>query len=164
MASPGTLIAFCGKMAAGKSTLARKLAARDGAVLLEQDAFIVALFPNQITDVLSYVEHAGRLTRALTPHIRALLTIGVTVVLDFPGNTRSQRAWFRALLDGTGAAHELHWVDVPDDRCKQQLRERSKHLPPGTPWTTDADFEMITAFFVPPADDEGFTIVHHARE
>ena len=133
MSAPGRLIVFCGKMAAGKSTLARTLAARDGAVLLEQDAFIVALFPNQITDVLTYVEYAGRLTKALTPHIRALLTMGVTVVLDFPGNTRSQRAWFRALLEGTGAAHELHVPRrVPDDLCKRQLRERSKHLPPGT--------------------------------
>jgi predicted kinase len=163
-ANDATLFLFCGKMAAGKSTLARAIAAREHAVLLEQDAFVIALFPGMITDVVTYVEHAGRLTKALTPHIRALLTIGVSVVLDFPGNTRSQRAWFRTLLDGTGAAHELHVIEASDDLCKRQLRERSKHLPPGTPWTTDADFELITAYFQPPSDGEGFTIVRHTRE
>jgi predicted kinase len=163
MSPRATLFVFCGKMAAGKSTLARAIAAREHAVLLEQDAFIIALFPGMITDVLTYVEYAGRLTKALTPHVRALLTMGVPVVLDFPGNTRSQRAWFRTLLEGTGATHELHVIEASDELCKRQLRERSKHLPPGTPWTTDADFELITAFFQPPADDEGFTVVRHPR-
>jgi predicted kinase len=163
MTTPATLFLFCGKMAAGKSTLARAIAARERAVLLEQDAFIVALFPGLITDPLTYVEYSGRLTRVLTPHIRALLTLGVPVALDFPGNTRSQRAWFRTLLDDTGAAHQLHVIEASDELCKRQLRERSKHLPPGTPWTTDADFDMITAFFQPPGDDEGFTIVRHPR-
>jgi predicted kinase len=163
MTTGATLFVFCGKMAAGKSTLARTLAEREHAVLLEQDAFVAALFPGLITDLASYVEYAGRLTTALTPHIRALLTMGVSVVLDFPGNTRSQRAWFRTLVEGTGAALVLHYVDVRDDLCKRQLRERSKDLPPGSPWTTDAEFEMITAYFQPPADDEGFTIIHHTR-
>jgi len=45
---PGTLIAFCGKVAAGKSTLARELAAREDAVLLVQDEFLAALFPGEL--------------------------------------------------------------------------------------------------------------------
>jgi predicted kinase len=163
MRAPATLIFFCGKMAAGKSTLAKALAAREHAVLLEQDAFVATLFPGLIIDMPSFFDYAGRLTTVLTPHIRALLTMGVSVVLDFPGNTRSQRAWFRALLEGTGAAHELHVIDASDDLCKRQLRERSKDLPPGSPWTTDAEFDLITAYFQPPAEDEGFTLVHHRR-
>ena len=39
------LIFFCGKMAAGKSTLARDLARRENAVLLVQDEFLDHLFP-----------------------------------------------------------------------------------------------------------------------
>jgi predicted kinase len=37
------LMFFCGKMAAGKSTLARNLAVRENAVLLVQDDFLNAL-------------------------------------------------------------------------------------------------------------------------
>jgi hypothetical protein len=47
--------------------------------------------------------------------------------------------------------------------CKTQLKERSKHLPPGTPWTTDAEFDAITVYFQPPAMDENFFIVRHVR-
>jgi hypothetical protein len=47
--------------------------------------------------------------------------------------------------------------------CKSQLRERSMGLPAGTPWTRDADFEAITAYFQPPTGDENFNVVHHER-
>jgi hypothetical protein len=36
---------------------------------------------------------------ALGPRIRSLLSNGISVVLDFPGNTRSQRAWLRHLFE-----------------------------------------------------------------
>ena len=62
-----------------------------------------------------------------------------------------------------GAEHELHFIDASDDVCKRQLRERSKGLPPGTRWTTDAEFDAITAYFEPPAPDEYFNVVRHER-
>jgi predicted kinase len=163
MAIPATLIFFCGKMAAGKSTLSRQLAERHGALLLVQDEWLERLFPGEIVDVPTYLDRSRRLGAALAPHVRALLAGGVSVVLDFPGNTRAQRAWFRQLVDGTGDRHELHFIDASDGVCKRQLRERSVNLPPGTPWTTDTEFDAITAYFEPPADDEGFTVIRHAR-
>lgn len=163
MPRSATLYFLCGKMAAGKSTLARELAAREGAVLLVQDELLGRLFPGEFVDLMAFVERYRRLTTALGPHIEALLTRGVPVVLDFAANTRSMRAWFRQLIDNSGADHELHYVDASDALCKRQLAERSRAYPPGTKWTTDADFDEITAFFQPPADDEGFTVVRHAR-
>ncbi|PYV70475.1 MAG: cell division protein ZipA, partial [Acidobacteria bacterium] len=47
MAGSAKLIFLCGKMAAGKSTLARELADRENAVLLVQDDFVTALFPGE---------------------------------------------------------------------------------------------------------------------
>jgi predicted kinase len=51
MSVSAKLIFLCGKMAAGKSTLARDLARRDDAVLLVQDEFLDHLFPGEITDI-----------------------------------------------------------------------------------------------------------------
>jgi len=157
------LIFLCGKMAAGKSTLARNLAIRENAVLLVQDDFLDALFPSEITDIQAFVQCYSRLTNALTPHICVLLSKGISVVLDFAAATRAQRVWFRELIERTNAAHELHFVDVPDALCKSQLRDRSRGLPAGTPWTTDADFEAINAYFEAPSEDEKFNVVHHER-
>jgi predicted kinase len=157
------LIFVCAKMAAGKSTLARDLADRENAVLLVQDDFLDALFPGEITDIQAFVECYSRLKNALTPHICALLSKGISVVLDFAAATKAQRVWFRELIESTNVAHELHFVDASDALCKGQLRDRSKGLPAGTPWTTDADFEAINAYFQPPTEDERFNIVRHER-
>jgi predicted kinase len=159
----GTLHFFCGKMAAGKTTLSRQLASQEQTVLLAEDEFLVRLFPGQIIDLAAYVTCSSRVRDALTAHIVALLAIGVSVVLDFPGNTRSQRAWFRRLIDESGAAHELHFVDVPDALCVRQLRERSRDLPPDTRWTSEAEFHAVTAYFEPPTAEEGFAVVRHER-
>ena len=150
-------------MAAGKSTLARDLADRGKAVLLVQDDLLGALFPGEITDIQAFLKCSSRLKNALTPHICDLLSKGLSVVLDFPGNTRSQRAWFRELIDRAQVEHELHLVEASDALCKSQLRDRSEGLPPGTPWTTDADFEAINAHFQPPSEDEKFNVVRHHR-
>jgi len=154
---------FCGKMAAGKSTLARDLAARERAVLLVQDEFLDRLYPGEIVDIPDFVKYSARLRSALEPHVCALLAKGISVVLDFPGNTKAQRAWFRAIFEHANAGHELHFIDASDALCKRQLEERSQHLPQGAPWTTAAEFDAITAYFQPPTEDEGFNVVHHER-
>jgi len=163
MRRKGKLLFLCGKMAAGKSTLSKDLATREDAVLLVQDEFIERLFPGEIVDVPSFTKCSTRIQTALAPHICVLLTKGVSVVLDFPGNTRTQRAWFRELFECAGADHELHFIEASDDLCKRQLRERSQGLPPGTKWTTDADFDLITAYFDPPAPEEHFNVIRHER-
>jgi predicted kinase len=158
-----TLHFFCGKMAAGKSTLAHDLARTEGAILLVEDEFLKALFPEEIVDIAGYIKYSRRLKAALAPHIGSLLTAGMSVVLDFPGNTRTQRAWFRKVIERTGVEHQLHWVDAPDEVCKRQLKERSRALPEGSAFTSDEDFDAITKYFEAPAEDEGFHIVLHPR-
>jgi predicted kinase len=161
--STAKLLFLCGKMAAGKSTLARDLARREHAILLVQDEFLDHLYPDEITDIPAFVKCASRLRNALAPHVCALLSRGISVVLDFPGNTRVQRAWFREIFKRAKVEHELHFVDASDALCKSQLKARTKHLPAGTPWTTDAEFEAITVYFEPPSEDEGFNVVRHER-
>ena len=159
----GKLLFLCGKMAAGKSTLARELAAGENAMLFVQDEWLDALYPNGVINVATYLEYSGRINKLLAPVVIDLLSRGVSVVLDFPGNTRNQRAAFREIIERAGAAHELHFLDTADAICKAQLKGRSAHLPPGTPWTSEADFELIASHFRAPAEDEGFNVVVHRR-
>jgi predicted kinase len=163
MSTSAKLIFFCGKMAAGKSTLDRDLADRGNAVLFVQDDFLRELFPGEITNIQEFVERSSRLRNTLAPLVCAFLSRGISVVLDFPGNTKGQRAWFRELIEREKVEHELHYIDATDGLCRSQLRKRSKGSPAGSPWTTDADFEAINAYFQPPSEDEKFNVVRHER-
>jgi hypothetical protein len=68
------------------------LAARENASLLVQDDFLNALFPGEITDIPGFVKCSSRLKNVLMPRVCALLTEGISVMLDFPGNIRVERA------------------------------------------------------------------------
>ena len=161
--SCATLYFMCGKMAAGKSTLSKELAREHDAVLLNQDDWLSALYPGEIRNIADYVRCSGRLRDALTPLIVDLLTGGTSVVLDHPGNTRKQREWFRQLFERANVPHELHFIDAADDACKRQLKQRSAALPEGSAWTTDAEFDAITAYFQSPEGDENFNVKRHTR-
>lgn len=156
-----TLYLLCGKIAAGKSTLARKLAARPSTLLIGEDHWTSTLYPVELRTIEDYTRLSARLRAAMTPHIVDILRQELSVVLDFAANTRRQRSWMRSLIDTAGVPHELHYIDVPDELCRQRLRQRNaggEHQFQ----VSDAEFEQFTAHFVAPAADEGFNVVVHA--
>jgi predicted kinase len=158
-ASP-TLYLLCGKIAAGKSTLAGRLAARPGTLLVSEDHWMAALFADDLQTIDDYARLSARLRAAMAPHIVDLLRQGLSVVLDFPANTVGYRRWMRTLIDAAGAAHELHCLDVPDTVCKQRLQARNAGG--GHRFTvSEAAYDAFTRHFVPPSPDEGFTVVVH---
>lgn len=157
---PGVLHMVCGKIAAGKSTLTKHLAAQPKTVLISEDDWLALLYPNEIQALADYVRCAGRLREAMSGHIAALLAAGTSVVLDFPSNTPATRSWARGVFEKAEAAHRLHYLEVPDDVCKARLRARN--LSGEHPFqTTDAQFDQITSHFVPPGAKEGFNIVRY---
>ncbi|OOG56876.1 ATP-binding protein [Rhodanobacter sp. C03] len=150
----------CGKIAAGKSTLTRQLAERPNTVLISEDVWLSQLYTDEIHTLGDYVRRSGQLRNALAPHIESLLRVGLSVVLDFPANTLSNRRWMKDIIDGAGVSHELHYLDVSDEVCKTRLRERNTSgAHPFAP--SDAEFDEITRYLVPPTSDEGFHIVRH---
>lgn len=153
-----TLHFFCGKMAAGKSTLSKKLAAECHAILICEDVWLSRLFPDEIGTFDDYLKYSARLKQVLAPHLMDLLKEGNSVVLDFPGNGPRQRHWFRTIFEAAGVDHVLHFVDVSDDKCKAQLKKRNMERPPGSMVMSEDEFEHITSYFVPPTDAEQFKI------
>ncbi len=161
MSTPAMLHFFCGKMAAGKSTLARQLAARHDALLLSEDDWLGGLFPGQINAVADYAKHSKQLRSILGPHVQQLLARGTEVVLDFPGNTPAQRVWFRSIFEPVNAPHTLHFIDLTDAQCLRQLRQRHTGQAAGSAFTSAAAFASVTRYFSPPAGDEDFNVVRY---
>jgi predicted kinase len=154
------LYLLCGKIAAGKSTLARRLAERPATLLVSEDHWTSSLFSGELKTIEDYGRCSARLRAAMAPHLVDILRQGLSVVLDFPANTVSNRDWMRSLIAQAKVAHELHLLDVPDTICKQRLRERNaagKH-----PFqVSEADYDLFTSYFVPPGPSEGFNVVIH---
>jgi predicted kinase len=160
-----TLHFICGKAASGKTTLARELAARHGAVLFCEDEWLT-LLDAKVEKLADYVRYAKPLRAALAPLAVQLLRLAVPIVFDFAGNTPRERAWVRAIFESAGAAHVLHSITASDELCKARLRLRNETKPKGLYYglVTEAQFDEVTRHFVPPSDDEKFHIIHYEAE
>src|SRR5690606_17328269 len=154
------LYLICGKIAAGKSTFAKKLSEQPKTVLISEDVWLANVYPGQIASLEDYARCSAQLRAAMAPHIAALLQAGMSVVLDFPSNTLATRAWARELIEKSAVAHELHYLDVADELCKARLHARNasgEH-----PFeTTEAQFDLFSSYFVAPQESEGFHIIRH---
>jgi len=150
----GTLIFFCGKMGAGKSTLAKQKAEEKDAVLISEDDLLAKLYADKVKSVKDYKQYSDILKPVVCDMSQQILSKGVSVVLDFPANTENQRQWLRSLSDTLTAEHICYFVDRTDEICIKQLLQR------GNPNTDTVEmFHAMTKYFTEPSDDEHINVV-----
>lgn len=158
MTAQSELVFFCGKMGAGKSTLAKRMATEMNALLLSEDEWLAALYPNEIHGLDDYVRCSRRLKSVLGAHVRSILKSGVSVVMDFPANTVTQRQWFREVFEPDGIPHRLIYLDVDDATCLQRIAARALSQPERAQFDTEAVFWQVTGYFQLPTVQEGFNM------
>ncbi len=154
--SKGILTFFCGKMGAGKTTKAREIAQEGNAVLLSEDEWLEAIYPNKIASLEDYIKYSGRLKPQMKKLVQSILNTGTDVVMDFPANTIRQREWFRSIFSAIQAPHNLIYIDFPNDVCIEQIAKRRVEQPERAATDTAEMFEQVTKYFVAPSPEEGF--------
>ena len=158
MKGNGTLIFFCGKMGAGKSTKSKQLAHDRNAVLMSEDEWLASLYPDQITSFEEYIKFSGQLKPLVKTHVQRIMCTGTDVVMDFPANTLSQRKWFKAIFSEINAPHELIYLNISDEICLKQIAQRSIEQPERATFDTEEVFHHVTSYFEEPSADEGLKI------
>lgn len=163
MNQKGTVTFFCGKMGAGKTTKSKLLAREKNAVLISEDEWLSAHYPDQIHSFDDYLAHSARIKPFLKLHVQSILNTGTHVVMDFPANTINQRAWFKQLCQEVECNHELIYLDLSNEQCLLQIAQRRNEQPERAEFDNEAVFYHVTNFFEPPSDQEGLQIVHVSR-
>ena len=159
MRNKGTLFFFCGKMGAGKSTMARQVASKHGAVLLSEDEWLAAHYPSLIHDFNDYITYSNLIKPFIKQHVVSLLQSGVNVVMDFPANTVKQRSWFLRLCAQAECQHEMYYLDISDEQCLAQIGERRRQQPERAEFDNEAMFRLVSGYFEAPALHEELNIV-----
>ena len=149
-----------GKIASGKSTLAKSLASERSAILLSEDYWLSELYPDQIKSVVDYVRLSRQIRKLVGTLVIDVLNSGVTVILDFPANTPEDRQWLCGLADAAEVSHCFHYIELDDETCRARLHQRygrAEHEYAAT----DAEFDLITRYFRAPDVSEGIEIEVH---
>jgi predicted kinase len=118
--SEARLILTCGLPGAGKTALARQLAADRSAVRLTKDEWLWALGSTPWDEpTREKVEHE------LWRLAQEILRLGLSVVLDFGLWARIERDEMRCVARGPGVGVELHYLDTPIDELWRRIEARN---------------------------------------
>jgi predicted kinase len=143
------LVLICGLPASGKSTLARRLASKIGAIRLDKDGWAAQLGADLWDD-----DFRVRLEHQLWVLTQHLLTQGQSVILEWGHWARAERDEKRLRARALGVGVELHYLDAPLD----ELIERAERRNASGEWTaspmTRAHFETWATIFQPPDSEE----------
>lgn len=158
MTNAATLHFICGKLASGKTTLAKTIEKQTESVFICEDMWLSRLYPGYINNFHDYLKHSSDFRNAIELHVQNLLKNGVSVVFDFAGNIPGERKWVKGIYESVGADHLLHYIEASDTLCKKQLSVRNQSDLSVKMEISDEEFDTITAYFQPPLETEGFSI------
>ena len=147
------LYALVGLPCAGKTTYAKTLEARTGAVRFTTDEWHTFLFGHDMDDPEHDARHdrVEHLMRGVTD---TLLKQGVSVILDFGFWGRAERDALRQYAHELGAGFEMHYLDTPLDTIFDRIESRNASGRDDIFRITREDMETWLQWWEAPADEE----------
>ena len=139
------LILTCGLPGAGKTTLARQLAADRSALRLTKDEWMWALGSSPWDGSTQ-----ERVERELWSIAREVLRLGLSVVVDFGLWARVERDDMRSAARSLGVGVELHYLEVPTDELWRRIDARNAEPPWNSEPISRAHLDEWAAFFQAP--------------
>jgi predicted kinase len=156
---------ICGPVGAGKTTVSRRLARERRAVAFAIDDWMTTLFGADAPaapNLAWALERTARCEAQLWKVARALLGLGVDVVLDLGFLRREHRDRFRRQVKEAGFAAELHVVTADAATRRDRVRARNQALEgAASVEVSDAMFDWSEGWFEPPdAEELRVAVVH----
>jgi predicted kinase len=139
------LIIVCGLPGSGKTTLAKTLESRLGAVRFAPDEWMDALSINLYDE-----ESRGRIEAWQWQFAQRLLSLGLIVIIEWGTWGRSERDVLRCGARALGAAVELHYLSAPENVLFERIERRGMENPP----IKEDELSRWLALFQAPTSDE----------
>jgi predicted kinase len=121
----GVLIIVCGLPGSGKTTHAKELEARLRAIRFSPDEWMDALALNLWDEPLR-----AKIEALQWQFAQQLLSLGLTVIIEWGTWGRSERDVLRLRARELGAMVELHYLSAPVDILFERVQRRGMENPP----------------------------------
>lgn len=149
------IIFICGRLCSGKTTLARRLTAQKGTILLSCD---------EVTEIIFHKDLGERHDAVMQDvkkylHMKAMdaLRAGCDVVLDWGFWNRAERQAVRAQYAAAGYPQQWHYMAPSESRWRRNIEQRNAAVLAGTSpdyFVDEGLFNKLMANFEPPGEDE----------
>ena len=158
MKTTPTVYLICGFIGAGKTTFAKELEKKTGAVRITKDEWSIRLIGYDPT-IEGYAEHDHRIIELSRDVAFQLVEKGIDVILDEGFWGKQQRLELRMRIAEMGAKAVIYFLDTPLDVIRERVAERNGHLTPESFRISGELLDYYLQFWQPPSDDEDYMLV-----
>jgi predicted kinase len=162
MKAKPTVYLLCGFIGAGKTTFARELEARTGAVRITKDEWLIRLVGDDPT-IDGYADYDHRIVELSRDVAFQLVEKGIDVILDEGFWAKEERALMRRRIEGMGAEAVLYYLDTPIETIRERVARRSADPPKDSFRISGALLDYYLPYWQPPSEDEGYVLASEAR-
>jgi predicted kinase len=149
------VILICGKICAGKTTYAKKIANDTNAVILSVDEIMLALFGQPIGD--KHDEMLEKTEKYLFKKTVELVSKGIDVILDWGFYTYYMRQFATKYFTDLGIKVEWHYLEVDNTNWQKYLSKRNSEIKNNMEnfyFIDNATVEKFKNFFEEPQTNE----------
>lgn len=148
---------ICGFIGAGKTTFAKKLEQKTGAVRITKDEWSISLIGNDPT-IHGYAEWDYKIVGLSRNIAFYLIEKGIDVIIDEGFWEKEQRTGMRRRIEALGARTVLYYLDTPINTIRTRVARRNDTL---TNDSFEISSEMLDGYLMhwqPPTEDEDYVL------
>lgn len=142
-----------GFIASGKTTYAKKLGAKTGAMRFTLDEWMVHFYGVN-PPVEKFAEYEENIKAMIWIMAEKFLQNGISVILDYGFWKRSDRDDYRTRAKALDVSCELHVLLLDDTTALTRLKSRTNEIPDGELFIDENAYQTLKQKFEPLGEDE----------
>ena len=153
---------ICGFIGAGKTTFAKKLEEKTGAVRITKDEWSIRFIGNDPT-IDGYAEWDTKIIELSRDVAFQLAEKGIDVIMDEGFWEKDTRAEMKRRIEAIGAKEVLYYLDTPIETLRERVVERNTNL---TKESFKISREMLDTYLMdwqPPGEDEDYILASEVQ-
>ena len=153
---------ICGFIGAGKTTFAKKLEKKTGAVRITKDEWSIRLIGNDPT-IDGYEEWDRKIIGLSRDIAFYLAEKGIDVIMDEGFWAKEQRDELRRKIDAIGANAVMYYVETPIETIRERIVGRNNNFTKDSFQISREMLDNYLTYWQPPREDEDYILASEVR-
>ena len=153
---------ICGFIGAGKTTFAKKLEEKTGAVRITKDEWSIRFIGNDPT-IDGYEEWDRKIIGLSRDIAFYLAEKGINVIMDEGFWTKEERDELRRKIDAIGAKAVMYYVETPIETIRERVVGRNNILTKDSFKISREMLDNYLMYWQPPSEDEDYILASEVK-
>lgn len=153
---------ICGFIGAGKTTFAKKLEEKTGAVRITKDEWSIRFIGNDPT-IDGYEEWDRKIIGLSRDIAFYLAEKGIDVIMDEGFWAKEERDELRRKIDAIGAKAVMYYVETPIETIRERIVGRNNTLTKDSFKISREMLDTYLMYWQPPSEDEDYILASEVK-